>query len=106
MKTKLIALALLAGSSLFAQPRFYVGARIGFGVPAPVAVYAAPPAPLVGYVAARPGPGYTWVGGYWYPVGPHYYWRGGYWTRPAFAGARWVAPHYGYGHYYGGYWRR
>jgi len=61
MKTKLPVLALLAGSSLLAQPRFYVGARIAY--PVPVAMYAAPPAPLVAYVAPRPGPGYTWVGG-------------------------------------------
>ena len=104
MKTKLPVLALLAGSSLLAQPRFYVGARIAY--PVPVAMYAAPPAPLVAYVAPRPGPGYTWVGGYWYPAGPRYAWRAGYWTRPAFAGARWVAPHYAVGHFYGGYWRR
>jgi len=106
MKTKLMILALLAGGSLFAQPRAYVGVRVGFAVPAPVAVYAAPPAPLVNYVSPSPGPGYTWVGGYWYPVGARYYWHGGYWARPAFVGARWVGPHYAYGHYYGGYWRR
>jgi hypothetical protein len=104
MKTKLIVLALLAGSSLFAQPRFYVGARIGY--PAPVAMYAAPPAPLVTYATPRPGLGYTWVGGYWYPAGPRYAWRAGYWARPAFVGARWVGPHYAVGHYYRGYWRR
>jgi hypothetical protein len=105
MKTKLIALALLAGSSLFAQVRFYAGARIGYA-PAPVIMYAAPPAPLAGYVAPAPGPGYAWVGGYWYPAGARYAWHAGYWARPAFAGARWVAPHYAVGHYYGGYWRR
>jgi hypothetical protein len=104
MKTKLIVMALLAGSSLFAQPRFYVGARIGY--PAPVAMYAAPPAPLVTYATPRPGLGYSWVGGYWYPAGPRYAWHAGYWARPAFVGARWVAPHYAVGHYYGGYWRR
>ena len=43
MKTKLLVVLMLAGSSLFAGPHVF----IGFGVaPAPVAVYAPPPAPL------------------------------------------------------------
>jgi hypothetical protein len=63
MKKKLIALILLAGSSAFAQSRFSVG--IGFGAPV---------------VAARPyapGPGYTWVDGYYDPYGR---WINGYWA--------------------------
>jgi hypothetical protein len=106
MKTKLIALAFLAASCVFAQPRVYVGARFGYAVPAPVAMYAAPPAPLVSYATPMPASGYSWVGGYWYPVGARYAWHAGYWARPAFAGARWVAPRYAYGRYYRGYWRR
>jgi WXXGXW repeat (2 copies) len=106
MRLKLAALALLAGSSLFAQTHFYVGARIGYRSPAPVVVYAPPPAPLVTYASPYPGPGYSWVAGYWYPVGRRYEWRAGYWTRPAFYGARWVAPRYVGRRYYGGYWRR
>src|SRR5271165_5698108 len=100
MKTKLIALTLFATGGLFAQVRVFVGARVGYPAPAPVAVYAAPPAPLTTYVVPSPGPGYTWVAGYWYPVGPRYVWRAGYWSRPAFAGAYWVAPHYYARHYY------
>jgi len=106
MKTKLVLLALLASSSMFAQVRFYAGARFGYPAPAPVAMYAAPPAPLTTYVAPAPGTGYTWVGGYWYPVGPRYAWHAGYWTRPSFVGARWAAPRYYGGRYYHGYWRR
>jgi hypothetical protein len=106
MKTRLFALVLLAGSSLLAQPRFYVGARIGYPAPAPVYMYAAPPAPLVSYATPAPGPGYSWVGGYWYPAGARYSWHAGYWARPAFVGARWAAPRYYGGRYYGGYWRR
>jgi len=105
MKTKLTILAFLAAGSLFAQPRFYAGVRFGYA-PAPVAMYAAPPAPLVSYVPAAPRYGYTWVGGYWYPMGARYSWHAGYWARPAFAGARWIAPRYYAGRYYGGYWRR
>ena len=107
MKTKLFAaLILLAGSSLFAAPRvaigFGVGLGPGYGYYAPVP----PPAPVVAYAAPAPVPGYTWVGGYYYPVGARYAWRPGYWARPPCVGAAWVAPRY-YGHrYYGGYWRR
>jgi hypothetical protein len=104
MKSKLFAVLLLAGSSLFAAPRVAVGIGVGVGIPAPA--YAPPPAPAVGYVAPAPGPGYAWVGGYWYSNGARWGWRGGYWARRPYAGASWVAPRY-YGHrYYCGYWRR
>lgn len=100
MKTKLLALFLLAGSSMFAGSRFFFGVGIGGGY------YAPPPAPLVTYappVYARPG--YAWVGGYWYPRGPRYAWHTGYWARPPYARAYWAGPRY-YGHrYYPGYWR-
>lgn len=73
MKSKLLVLGLLAGSSLFAGTRLIVG--VGVGAPVgPVAVYAAP----------CPGPGYTWVAGSWYYSGPHRYWRDGYWAPPRF----------------------
>lgn len=111
MKTKLFALLLLAGSAsaLLAGPRVFVGFGVGFGgyvAPAPLYYAPMPAAPVVAYAPPSPGPGYAWVGGYWYPSGPGYAWRAGYWARPAFPRARWVAPRY-YGHrYYGGYWRR
>lgn len=104
MKTKMIALALLAAGGLLAQVRVGVGVRVGY--PAPVAMYAAPPAPLVTPYVAAPGPGYSYVAGYWYPAGPRYAWHAGYWARPAYAGARWVAPYYVRGFYHRGYWRR
>jgi hypothetical protein len=108
MKTKLFTLLLLAGSAsaLMAGPRVFVRFGVGYAPPPPV-YYAPMPAPrVVPYVPPSPGPGYAWIGGYWVPSGPSYAWRGGYWARPAYPGARWVAPHY-YGHsYYGGYWRR
>jgi hypothetical protein len=94
MKTKLLALLILAGSSLVAAPRVVVG--IGF----------APPPPVVAYAPPYPGAGYSWVAGYWYPSGPRYAWRAGYWARPPYAGARWVAPRYNGRLYYHGYWRR
>lgn len=111
MKTKLFAILVLAGSlsALAAAPRGFVRFGVGYGgYVAPAPLYFAPmPAPrIAAYVPAYPGPGYSWVAGYWYPAGPDYAWRAGYWTRPTYAGARWIAPRY-YGHrYYGGYWRR
>jgi len=102
MKTKLLAILLLAGSSVFAGPRVFFGVGFGGGYYAPP-----PPAPVVSYyVPPAPAPGYAWVGGYWYPSGPHYLWHAGYWARPPYARSYWVAPRY-YGHrYYNGYWAR
>jgi hypothetical protein len=107
MKTKLAVLFLLAGSCMFAGTNFYFGVHVG----APAyrgGYYVATPPPQspAAYVAPAPGPGYSWVGGYYYPAGARYAWHPGYWARPPYARARWVAPRY-YGHrYYGGYWRR
>jgi hypothetical protein len=107
MRAKLLALLLLGGSSLFAGTHFSIGIGVGPGY-YPGYYYAPPPpAPVVRYYRpAYPGPGYTWIGGYYYPVGPRYVWHAGYWARPPYRGAYWVAPRY-YGHrYYRGYWRR
>ena len=102
MKSKLLALAFLAGSSLFAGPRVFVGIGVGPGY----GYYPAAPPPVVAYRPPYPGPGYVWVPGYYYPSGPRYYWRAGYWSRPPYVGARWYAPRYQHGRYYRGYWRR
>jgi hypothetical protein len=109
MKTKLLGILLLAGSSLFARTHFSIG--IGFGgygyYPPPAPVYAyAPPPPVVQYAAPPcPGPGYAWVGGYYYPVGPRWVWRAGYWARRPYPRAYWVGPRYYRSRWYGGYWR-
>ncbi|MGA2119847.1 MAG: hypothetical protein ABSH56_34525 [Bryobacteraceae bacterium] len=108
MKTKLMALMLLAGSAAFAGPRFY----FGVGVPAPVVAYrppvvayAPPVAPVYpaygpAYVAPYPGPGFVWTAGFY---GPGRVWHAGYWARPyGFAGPRVVGRGYGYR----GGWRR
>ena len=65
---KLVATMMLLAGGLFAAPRISVG--IGFGAPAPVAVVR----------PACPGPGYTWVDGYYAPNGG---WVAGYWAPPA-----------------------
>jgi hypothetical protein len=90
MKSKLLVMMLLAGSSLFGENHFSIG--IGIGVPG----YWSPPPPPVVYYAPPPcpDPTYTWIEGYWYPVGPRYHWHAGYWARPPYAGAYWVSPHY------------
>jgi hypothetical protein len=108
MKTKLLSLFLLAGSSLFAGSRFIVGVGIGGPAyyPPPPVYYAPPPVPVAYAPPSCPGPGYSWVAGYWYPIGPRYYWHAGSWARPPYAGAYWVAPRYYRHAYYGGYWRR
>jgi hypothetical protein len=92
IRTLLIAALLLGGVSV-ARAQVSLGIRIG-----------PPPAVRVEAVPARPGPEYTWVRGYWYPVDGHYVWHGGYWSRPPYAGAHWVEPHRRGGHFYAGYW--
>ena len=87
MKTKLLVLLLLVGTSLFAGPRVFVGIGVG-GFGYGPAYYAPPPPPPVAYVPPIPAPGYNRVAGYWYPVGPRWAWRAGYWGRP-----RHVAPY-------------
>jgi len=104
MKTKLLAVLLLAAASAMAGPRVFVG--VGFGyhpayrayVRPPIVAYAAP-VPMVRYYAPpMPGPGYVWIDG----------WEGhaGYWARRPFAGAAWVGPRYFGGRFYAGHWRR
>lgn len=105
MKTKLLALVLLAAGSAF-------GARFGFsvGVGLPYPGYYAPPPVVAPYAYApygvAPGYGYTWISPYYYPYAGGWRWHAGYWGRPPYAGARWVAPRYYGGRYYAGGWRR
>jgi hypothetical protein len=81
----------------------FAAVRIGVGV----GVYGPPPpVPVVAYSAPYARPGYTWVGGYWYPAGPRYGWHAGSWARPPYPHAYWVGPRYYSGRYYRGYWRR
>jgi hypothetical protein len=75
MKTKLIAMVLLAGSTMFAGPRFFFGVGAGpIYTPAPIVAYAPPVS--VGYVS-RPYARAYWVAPRWY--GHRYY--GGYWRH-------------------------
>jgi hypothetical protein len=69
-----------------------------FTVPsfAQVSVYLGSPPPAFRHErrGEAPGPGYSWVEGYWTPNGRHYAWVGGHWVQPPFAGAYWNHPHY------------
>jgi hypothetical protein len=103
MKKSLLVVLLLASGSAFAATHFSIGIGVGpaYGYYAPP-----PPPPVVAYYPPNPGPGFTWVSGYYYPVGPRYVWRAGYWARPPYAGAVWVGPRYSGRRYVNGYWRR
>jgi hypothetical protein len=103
MKTKLLVLVLLAGSSMMAATHF--GFSVGFGGYGPYPYYAPPPPPIY-YAPPPPRWGYTWIDGYWYPAGPRWVWRSGYWARPPYPRAYWVRPRYVNRTYYRGYWRR
>jgi hypothetical protein len=81
-KLKLLAVALIAGGTMFAQPRVSIGIGVGGYGPPPVYAQAVP---------ACPGPGYTWVDGYWVPQGGRNVWIAGFWRAP-FAGGYRVAP--------------
>ena len=98
MKTKLMALLLMAGGSVFAQSGFSIGVHIG----AP-GYYRPAPAPVVvaAYRTVRPGPGYIWIDPYQDGYGHRF---NGYWALPPYAGAYWVAPRFSSGRFYSGYW--
>ena len=108
MKSKLLALLLLAGSTAFGA-RIGFGFGVGVGVPYPGYYYTPPPV-VAPYASApygvAPAPGYTWIAPYYYPVGARWAWHAGYWARPPYVGARWTAPRWYGGRYYGGHWRR
>lgn len=93
LKTKLLALLLMATGAVFGQ----VSIGVVIGAPPPVRIMRVQP--------LSPGDDYMWIGGYWYPNGNHYRWHNGYWTRPAYPGAQWVEPRHDGERYYQGYWQ-
>lgn len=96
MKSKLFALMLLAGGSLFAESHFSIG--VGVGAPG---YYPGPAAVVVAGRPPCPGPGYSWVDGYDAPTGG---WVAGYWAAPRYYAPRYYAPERSY-YYGGGYYR-
>ncbi len=89
MKSKLLAIFLLAGSSVFARPHFSVGVGVGVGGYRPYGgyYYSAPVVPVVPPAPVYPayGPGYV---------------------APPFAGAIWIGPRWSGGRYFAGHWGR
>ncbi len=100
MKSKLLALFLVAGGTLMAGTHFSFGIGVspGYGYYAPryyapryyepaytyyePSYYAEPPAyyePEYAPVYVRPG--YSWVSGSWLGYGPRRAWHRGYWSR-------------------------
>jgi hypothetical protein len=96
-KLKILAVALLAGGAMFAQPRVSIGVGVGGYGPG----YYPPPASAQ-YMPPCPGPDYAWVDGYWVPRGGRNVWIAGYWRAPYIGGYR-VAPRYVGPRYYNSY---
>jgi hypothetical protein len=90
-----LAIFMWLGFGSVANAQVSFGIRIG---PPP------PPRGVVRTLPRRPGPEFSWISGYWYPVGGRYRWHNGYWTQPPYAGARWVSPRYNSGQFYAGHW--
>jgi hypothetical protein len=90
MKTKLLAMMLLAGGSMFAQTRFSIG--LGFGTQG-AGFYPAVPA-YAADIPPCPGPGYTWIDGYWTNDYGRENWVAGYWSAPPVFTGYQVAPRF------------
>ncbi len=83
---KILAGLVLAGGSFLASPVFagpHISVGVGLGVPVAPAYVAPAPAYVNPYaVPPMPGPGYDWVGGYYYFSGGQRLWHAGYWRAP------------------------
>src|SRR5712675_404713 len=90
MKTKLLAIMLLAGSSMFAETR----AGIGIGLGGYGAGFYQPPPSYASRIPPCPGPDYAWVDGYWSQNHGRKTWVAGYWNRQPFNGGHQVAPRF------------
>jgi hypothetical protein len=90
MKTKLLAMMLLAGGAMFAQTRFSIG--VGFGGQG--AGFYQPPPSYASNIPPCPGPDYTWVDGYWSQDYGRNTWVAGYWNRQPFSSGYHVAPRF------------
>jgi len=88
MKTKILAMMLLAGGSMFAQTRFSIG--ISFGGHG--AGFYQPPPSYAYNIPACPGPDYAWTDGYWSQDYGRNIWVAGHWTRRSFNRSYQVEP--------------
>ena len=98
---RILAVALIAGGTMFAQARLSIGVRVGGYGPG----YYPPPA-YAQYAPPCPGPGYTWTDGYWQPEDGRNVWIAGFWQAPYNSGYGYgysVAPRYVAPRYYNSY---
>lgn len=87
LATPALLFAVLGGfTSLEARTDF----RIHIGIPAPIVIHTAPPAPVVERVVVSPGPGYAWVPGHYVWHHRRWVWVRGTWIVPPRAGLIWV----------------
>ncbi|HWX52999.1 MAG TPA: hypothetical protein VN176_00265 [Verrucomicrobiae bacterium] len=83
MKLNWLVTAVLAGAVVVSA-----SAQIG------IYIRTGPPANRYERRSEAPGPGYSWVEGYWTPNGNRYAWVPGRWQQPPYEGAYWNHPHY------------
>ena len=96
MKRFVLALTAFALLGLGTALAVDIGIGIRIGPP--------PPPRVVRVVPPSPGPGYTWINGYWFADGGRWKWHAGYWTLPPYAGAHWVPARHDGRMFYEGYW--
>jgi hypothetical protein len=91
----------LATLTIAASP---VRAQVSFGL----SIGRTPPPLRYERRSPTPGPGYSWVDGYWGIHSGRYVWVPGRWQQPPYAGAYWSHPHYDHyqdgWHYHEGHW--
>jgi WXXGXW repeat (2 copies) len=103
MKTKVLAMMLVAAGSMFAQARVSVGVGVGA---AGGGYYPQGPS-YAANIPPSPGPGYIWADGYWSQNYGGSVWVPGYWYLPAFNNSYYggySSGYYGGGYYGGGYY--
>jgi len=81
-----------------------------YSASAQIGIYIGRTPPPMRYEARplAPGPGYSWIDGFYEPWQGGYRWHRGYWNQPPYAGAYWQHPHYDHypegWHFHEGYW--
>lgn len=85
LRASLIALGLSAVPFAAGAQQVVTQAGVAGPTQAPPAIVAETPSP-------SPGPGHTWVAGYWTWDGSRYSWNAGHWERPPQAAQSWEAP--------------
>lgn len=88
MKQRFGMIATLATLTAATAANAQVAVNAQFGA----TVQVAPPAAINEAQPPSPGPGYTWVAGYWSYNGSRYVWTAGHWEQPPANAQRWEPP--------------